>query len=277
MGAFSVALCVFGICDLSAPLQAQKAMVGSNDGMSALRLVARGGLRNGRYEAGVDLTMAPGSHTYWRMPGEAGVPPVFTFNGSDNVRQTMVMFPVPTRFTEEGLDSFGYGEQVVFPVVVTPDDPLKPSTLHVDMTYAICNRICLPGHSEARLTLRPRGAGDSPELVEKALAQVPHPKADLGDLHVTREPNATRPTWTLTWAGQTSVEDIFSDAPEGFYFATKKTGASSWTLTAEQSVLAGKATKVPVTLVLADGANSVETTRTFDIAPTASDIAPGGK
>ena len=63
------------------------------------------------------------------------------------------------------------------------------------------------------------------------------------------------------------IKDIFPDAPEGFYFSTKKMGASTWTLTAEQSVTAGPVTKVPVTLVLSDGVNSVETTRTFDIAP----------
>ena len=135
------------------------------------------------------------------------------------------------------------------------------------MTYAICNRICLPGHSEAKLTLLPNGQGSSPELVQAAFANVPHPESDLGDLRVSRERTAAQPTWTLTWAGQMPVADIFSDAPEGFFFSTKKTGPSTWTLTAEQSVTAGKPTKVPVTLVVADGRNSVETTRTFDIAP----------
>ena len=235
--------------------------------MATLRLVAVGGLKNGRYEAGVDLVMAPGSHTYWKMPGEAGVPPVFTFNGSDNIRQADVKYPVPSRITEEGLEAFGYAGQVVFPVVVTPTDPSKPATLLVDVTYAICNRICLPGHSGAKLTLRPHGEGDSPQLVESALARVPHPAADLGDLQVARDKTATQPTWTLTWTGRKSIQDIFSDAPEGFYFSTKKLGPSTWTLTAEQTVVAGKATKIPVTLVLADGASSVETTRTFDIGP----------
>ena len=265
-GTVCAALCAFGTC-WAVPLQAQTAAVGSSDQPSPLRLVAVGGLRDGRYDAGVDLTMTPGSHTYWKMPGEAGVPPVFTFDGSDNVRQASVMFPVPSRITEEGLEAFGYTGEVVFPVAVVPNDAAKPSTLHVDMTYAICNRICLPGHSQATLTLQPRGSGNAPELVEAALTQVPHREADLSDLKVSRDQTAAQPTWTLTWAGRMPVQDIFADAPEGFYFSTKKTGSSSWTLTAEQSVTAGKTTKVPVSLVVANGTKSVETTRTFDIAP----------
>ena len=268
-GALYAAVCVLGIFSVSAPLQAQQAAVGSSDLQSTVRLVAIGGLRNGSYVAGVDLTMSLGSHTYWKMPGEAGVPPVFTFNGSENVRQADVKFPVPSRITEEGLDAFGYGAEVVFPVAVTPVDPSKPSTLHVDVTYAICNRICLPGHSDAKLTLLPDGAGSSPELVEAALARVPQSKTDVGDLHVSRQASAPQPTWTLTWAGQMPVTDIFSDAPEGFFFSTRKTGPSTWTLTAEESVTAGKSTKVPVLLVLADGTSSIETTRTFDIGQDA--------
>ena len=264
MRSLFAAMCLCGILDAPVSVQAQTAMVGSSDQLSTLRLVTIGGLKDGMYEAGVDLTMAPGSHTYWKIPGEAGVPPVFTFNGSENVRQAEVKFPVPSRITEEGLDAFGYTGQVVFPVVVTPADVTKAATLHVDVTYAICNHICLPGHSEAKLTLLPRGAGNSAGLVEAALARVPRLAANLDALHVSRVNTASQPTWRLTWTGQTPISDIFSEAPEGFYFSTKPAGSDAWILTADQSVAAPQATKVPVTLVLA-GASPVETTRTFDI------------
>ena len=235
--------------------------------MSTLRLVAVGGLKDGRYEAGIDITMAPGSHTYWKMPGEAGVPPVFTFDGSDNVRQAEVSYPAPRRITEEGLDAFGYTGQVVFPVAVTPTDASKPSTLHVDVTYAVCNRICMPGHNEATLQLKPHGDGVAPELVEAALARVPRQAAGATDLRISRERNVTQPTWTLTWTGKTPLDDIFSDAPEGFYFSTKKTAPGTWTLTADQGVVAPNADRVPVSLVLASSVSATEMKQTFDIGP----------
>ena len=235
--------------------------------MATLGLVAAGGLTAGKYDAGIDITMAPGSHTYWKMPGEAGVPPVFSFNGSENVKTAEVLYPVPKRITEEGLDAFGYTNQVVFPVAVTPIDAAKPAKLHADVSYAVCNRICVPGHNQADLTLQPHGAGTSPGLVQLALAQVPHPVADVPALAITRVANAKDPTWTLTWTGHTPLADIFPDAPEGYYFSTKKAGAETWTLTAAQSVGTSKTTPVPVTLVLAEATGAVRTTATFDIGP----------
>ncbi len=236
--------------------------------MSILRLVSAGGLRDGRYEAGVDLTMAPGSHTYWKIPGEAGVPPVFAFNGSDNVAEATVSFPVPSRISEEGIDAFGYGNGVVFPVAVTPVDRGRPAVLHVDVTYAVCNKICLPGHGEATLTLTPRGAAVGGDDVAAALAKVPEPVASA-PLAIVRDKSKPDPTWTLSWNGADAPDDIFPDAPEGFYFVSKKVAPDKWMVTAQQSVTAPKSPTVPVTLVLARAKAPTSVTETFDVGPPA--------
>ena len=253
--------------------QAPEPKLGSADGASTLRLVAEPGPVNGRYLAGVDLAMLPGSHTYWQIPGEAGVPPVFTFDGSENVRSATVKFPVPLRITEEGLDAFGYRDRVVFPVEVTPEDAGKPATLHVDVSYAVCNKLCLPGHGEASLILRPRAPGTAPELVAEALARVPRPVAAVPALHLVPHPagpDATQASWTLTWTGEEAPGDIFPVAPEGYVFATKKTAPGAWTLTAVSGVTAPNALEVPVTLVLANEGAPTETTRSLTMkAPPA--------
>lgn len=213
--------------------------------------------------------MASGSHTYWKNPGEAGVPPVFTFNGSENVSATTVLYPAPHRISEEGIDAFGYTDQVVFPVMVTPTDPTRPSKLHVDLTYAVCNTICLPGHSTAEIDLRPHGAGESAALVSAALAQVPQqdPAAasDLAIIPRHSEKPGADPSWTLTWTGHTTLRDIIPDAPEGYYFSTKKTQPSVWTLTATQTVATGKSETVPVTLVLIGSDGATQLKHTFDV------------
>ncbi len=237
--------------------------------MSVLRLVSAGGLRDGGYEAGVDLVMAPGSHTYWKIPGEAGVPPVFTFNKSENVSKAEVSFPTPSRITEEGIDAFGYDNGVVFPVAVTPVDRGKPAVLHVDVIYAVCNKICLPGHGEATLTLTPHGAPVGGADVAKALAKVPQAIAKAPQLQTTRVKGTADPTWTLSWNGADAPTDIFPDAPEGFFFDSKKTGPVTWTLVAQQSVSAPKAETVPVTLVLARPRGSTSVSETFDVGAPA--------
>ena len=230
------------------------------------------------YEAGVELTMTAGSHTYWKMPGDSGVPPVFVFDGSENIAAATVSFPAPTRISEEGFDAFGYTDRVVFPVSVTPVDGKKPATLHVDVTYAVCDKICMPGHGDAVLRLVPDGKGVAGELVTAALAQVPEPlpEADRGKLviaPVNDRPEATpglpaKSTWTLTWTGASPLVDIFPDAPEGFLFDTRKLDADHWTLTASESVGAGASVKVPVSLVLKGGERSFAVSETLDVRPS---------
>lgn len=267
-------MCVFGIAGTDG-LNAQQIVVPKTGGeMSMLRIVSSGGLRDGTYDAGVDLTMEPGSHTYWKIPGEAGVPPVFTFNGSSNVASATVSYPVPRRISEEGIDAFGYTNNVIFPVAVTPADRSKPAVLRVDVTYAVCNKICLPGHGEASLTLTPRGAAVDGAALAAAMALVPRPVATAPGLEIARVKTpdtgiAATPRWIATWTGADAPTDIFPEAPEGFFFDSRKTGATTWTLSAEQSVIAPKSPDVRVTLVLARQKGATSVIESFDLGGVA--------
>ena len=58
------------------------------DARSAVRLVAGSRPADGAYlRAGVEMRLRPGWHTYWRYPGDSGVPPQFDFAQSRK-RQT---------------------------------------------------------------------------------------------------------------------------------------------------------------------------------------------
>ena len=233
-----------------------------------LRLVAGTPLHDGTYEAGIEITMPKGSHTYWQQPGDAGVPPVFAFNGSKNVTAARVLFPAPGRIVEDGLEAFGYTDRVVFPVTVKPADAGQAAMLHVDLSYAVCDKICIPEHGTADVTLKP-GGGDDAALVRAALTDVPTPAtpAEREALAIVPVHGAAKATWTLTWKGAGLVEDIFADAPEGFFFATRKTGPSTWTLVAAQSVQAPDQKPVPVTLTLARTAKSFVIDEKLDTTP----------
>ena len=54
-----------------------------------------------RLRAGIEIKLQPGWHTYWRYPGDSGVPPRFDFSGSDNVASVKVLYPAPHLFTDE--------------------------------------------------------------------------------------------------------------------------------------------------------------------------------
>ena len=97
------------------------------------------------YLAGVEITLAEGWKTYWRTPGDAGVPPLFDWTGSTNVAAIKVRYPAPHRMQEPGAETIGYKSAVIFPVEVVPSDPSKPVGLK--LTAGIRR---LPGHLHSR-------------------------------------------------------------------------------------------------------------------------------
>ena len=90
---------------------------------SKVRLVSGSvaGMSDGQMIAGVQIRLEPGWKTYWRMPGDFGVPPTFDWSGSKNLRSAEVLYPAPHRFTDASGTAIGYEDEVVFPVMVTPE------------------------------------------------------------------------------------------------------------------------------------------------------------
>ena len=76
--------------------------------------------------AGVELKLEPGWHTYWRYPGDSGLPPRFDFSGSQNLAAAKVLYPAPHLYTDETGNTLGYKDHVIFPVRVTPKQPGQP-------------------------------------------------------------------------------------------------------------------------------------------------------
>lgn len=101
-------------------------------------------LENGGYMAAVELQLAPGWKTYWRSPGDAGIPPTFDWSESRNVKSVRLHWPAPQVFEANGMQTIGYHESLVLPVEVTPEDPTRPVKLSVEMSLGVCDEICLP-------------------------------------------------------------------------------------------------------------------------------------
>ncbi len=122
--------------------------------------------------AGVEIRLDPGWKTYWRQPGDSGVPPTFDFGGSENVNAVKVLWPAPERFPDgAGGNSIGYVGRIVLPLRVAPKDTARPSTVHLKLSYAICGNLCVP--AEANLELVLNGDGAEETAIEKADLRVP--------------------------------------------------------------------------------------------------------
>jgi DsbC/DsbD-like thiol-disulfide interchange protein len=223
---------------------------------SEARLIAAGGSL-----AGFEVRLAPGAITYWRDPGDAGVPPVFDFVGSDNVAKVEPVFPAPRRIREsDGSEAFGYNSDVVFPLKIEANDPAKPVTLKLHVNFAVCEKICLP--AEARLSLTLPGVHSTyAGLVEAALAAAPgvvEAKA-FGEL----TPDGAD-GWRLCAPAEAGpARDLFIESPTGWWIsaaaAPAEAGRDCFRLSLREKPKDG-VFPVALRLTMTGGAGPVETT-----------------
>lgn len=159
---------------------ADDASAWDGDARSAIRLIA-GSSPAGKtapLRAGVEIRLKPGWHTYWRYPGDAGVPPRFDFAGSQNVKAVEILWPAPQRIPEESLVAIGYTGDVTLPLAIVPQNAAKPVVLRLKLDYAVCEKLCVPAEGRSELMLA-GGPSSLDAALAKAAARVPQ-KAVLG-------------------------------------------------------------------------------------------------
>ena len=167
------------------------------DQRSAVRLIAGSAVdvSEGRtLRGGIEVRLKPGWKTYWRYPGDAGVPPRFDFAGSENIKTITVLWPAPHRFSEDGINLIGYEGDVILPLRVTPEDHRKAVTLHLKIDYGICEKLCIPADAKVELVLS-GDAGSHENALAAAEAQVPKP-VEIGHGNMLAIQNVQRETGT---------------------------------------------------------------------------------
>jgi len=183
------------------------------------RLVAGSPLgADGSLRAGVEIRLATGWKTYWRYPGDSGVPPVFDFSKSENIKSVSIVWPAPHRFTDDSGASIGYKGGVIFPVHVVPENPNRPATLRLTLDYAVCERLCVPAKGAATLELASTPSPHDSRL-KAAEAQAPR-EARVGEAvpfgiaAVRREPGSPYPRVVVEIAAPaTAPLDLFAEGP----------------------------------------------------------------
>jgi DsbC/DsbD-like thiol-disulfide interchange protein len=206
--------------------------------------------------AGLQIDLAPGAITYWRDPGEAGVPPAFDFSGSVNLARADVDFPAPERIPEpDGSVAFGYSHNVVLPFRVTPADPSKPVRLVAKVDYAVCEKICLPARANAAVTLESAGASPYAADLAKARALVPV-VVSAEKLGATVIATGTK-SWRLCLSE--APRDLFVEAPEGFWIQpTAQVDRRCYSLVEQQAPEGGKP-PIPLRVTVETDAGAAET------------------
>jgi suppressor for copper-sensitivity B len=191
---------------------------------AALRLIDGGRQADGRHLAGIELRVPPGFKTYWRSPGDSGVPPQVIHRSSGNLSGIDVLFPAPMRFADgAGGHSWGYAGDVTLPLALTPADPAAPVRLSVSVDYAICAKLCIPVQGEAELELRP---GDPPDAalaaaVREHLSRVPlrRKAGEAGPLALLALTAGDAPDRLSLDVAVPSADglEVFVEAPSGWF------------------------------------------------------------
>jgi DsbC/DsbD-like thiol-disulfide interchange protein len=213
-------LVVLGVAGTGSAPAADDASPWDGDARSAARLIAgaRPSGQGAPLRAGVEIRLKPGWHTYWRYPGDAGVPPRFDFAGSQNVKSVEVLWPAPRRLPEAGLDTIGYDRDVILPLRVTPQEEARPVTLRVTLDYAICEKLCVPAQTKAQLALTGGQTAQDARLAA-AEARVPRKVAlgtgqTLAVRAVRRGDGGDRPRVLLDVAAPPGASvDLFAEGP----------------------------------------------------------------
>ncbi len=188
---------------------------------STVRLLA-GEEANGEWPVGVEITLDKGWKTYWRMPGESGVPPDFDWSGSSNLASADVLFPAPSRFEDAGGETVGYKHRVVFPVKVKPKSEKEPVDLKLTLHYAVCKDICVPARAEVtRMIGRTSAPVRDVASIKEFEALVPKPETEglkLAGVRLAEEKGKPALAVEVEGAAASKTLDIFVEGPRSGYF-----------------------------------------------------------
>src|SRR5262245_19830212 len=126
-----------------------------------VRLITAGAAdADGVLKGALEVDLEPGWRTYWRDPGDAGVPPQLDISKSTNVATAELLFPTPERFDDGSAKWAGYRHPVTFPVTFKMKTPGDPSMIAADVFLGVCKSICIP--VQATFTLDPASDPDEP-------------------------------------------------------------------------------------------------------------------
>lgn len=187
-----------------------------------IRLSALSPAEDGSIRAVLDVDLLPGWKTYWRDPGEAGVPPSIETEGSDNISSATIHFPAPERIKDAYSIWAGYDYPVLFPITLKQDDPGAASVLEAKIFLGICETICIPFQTSFTLEIDPEKPANAFEkrLVTRAFNSLPEQSGD--GFEVVGKTVGEDGTLSLSIATPDQDEngELFVTGPPGWRFDT---------------------------------------------------------
>lgn len=174
--------------------------------------------RDGTLTGVLEIALAPGWKTYWRDPGEVGVPPNLDVDASGNIAGARLSFPAPQRIVDGYATWAGYKKSVALPVRLTLKEPADPILANVFL--GVCEAICIPVQGE--LAVDPARDPENAEhaaIVAAALAHLPDPEQPGFGAKII-ETTPERIVVEASLPGEPTAAEFFLAGEDGYAFGT---------------------------------------------------------
>lgn len=155
-----------------------KSLYSVPDEVITLRMMEGWRNADGTHMAALHIRLKDGWKTYWRAPGDGGIPPQFNWSASRNLTAARILWPRPEVLSANGMRTIGYTQEVILPIELTPAQPGKRIMVKGEVELGVCKDICMPMtlRFDAELPVgrdRPSGAimaaiADQPMTAERA-------------------------------------------------------------------------------------------------------------
>ncbi len=193
-------------------LTATAAPAQSLDDIASLTILPGWRMSDGTHMAAVSISLAPGWKTYWRAPGDAGIPPLFDWAGSENITAYDFKWPTPEVFRLNGLRSVGYYDKLIIPVALTTG--AGPARMRGQVQIGVCEDVCVPVTLDFDATLPDGGSRDP--VITAALLDQPlsagDGKVSAATCAIAPTDDGLRLTATLTMPSTGSTENVVIEA-----------------------------------------------------------------
>ncbi|MEO7851888.1 MAG: protein-disulfide reductase DsbD domain-containing protein, partial [Rubrivivax sp.] len=164
---------------------------------------------------GLRLEHIPHWHTYWRNPGDSGLPTTVNWTLPAGASIGAIEWPAPVRLPIGPLVNYGYEGRLLLPQTLTaPADAIPGSTLKLQARadWLVCKDVCVPEGGTLELSL---------PVVAAGAAAAPSPAAALFT-HAAAEQAVELPSWQAT-VQQSGRELLLTFEP-----AAAGTAAAAW-------------------------------------------------
>ncbi|MEM7072739.1 MAG: protein-disulfide reductase DsbD domain-containing protein [Pseudomonadota bacterium] len=230
------AVCSLGFLSLTPALAASGSwaqdMTGQN--LASARIgTAQNAVLGEILDGAIEVKLKKGWKTYWHSPGDAGLPPVFDWSESSNIRDIVVHFTTPERFSLFGFETFGYSDSAFFPIQIHHLDRNNPLTLKLRLDLLVCEEICVPVtvHPTLHLPASPDGIDTHVDRVidhqmaaqiAQANQRIPRDAANSGFtlLDSTANPDSSRLDIAIGSSIALEAPDLVPATKAGWNFAS---------------------------------------------------------